>query len=119
MSIQSLKAGDPRAAAGDFDDPILIQERVETRDASLGVQATFVDKWNLYAMFHAGGADENRTALREAGFIYASFTIPFFASRIPLEGWMVTRKFTNERYEIRGVQQVSRQVCELFCRMVR
>lgn len=119
MSLRAIKAGDPRAQAGDFDDPIRILERVETKDASLGVQSTFVERWNLFAMFTAGGADENRTALREAGFIYASFTIPYLASRIPLEGWQIERKLTGDRFEIRGVQPVDRQVCELFARMVR
>jgi len=122
-----LRKGDLALQPGYFDQvcdfyavsPALDATGAPVDPASAAVAPTLV--YTLFANVSKYQGQETRDALTKLGEVWATISIRYFPSRIPVEGMRVKHRLASEEYEIISVDEVSfaRTKIELTCRLIR
>lgn len=125
--MPSLRKGDYALQPGYFDQPLDFYTVNPALDAAGGVldpSSIAVAPVHAYKMLGNVGPYQGlelRDALTKLGEQWATISIRWARSRLPVEGMRVVVKATGDEYEVTGVEHLStlRRKVELTCRLIR
>lgn len=102
---------------GPLNQAVTFFTMAETRGSSGGVTRTPTIAFKAYAAISPFRSDEMLASGRELGATWATVTIRFHRSRLPVQGMTMRHEITQQIWQVRGVQPVDwdRHRIELTC----